>query len=144
MRAVRNTPVLRTMWRFHRWLLRISGGRIGTSMGPMRVLLLETTGRKSGEPRRAGLSHMDDAGRYYVAGSFAGEERDPDWALNLRATPDARVTIDGRSFAVRARELAGEEREAMYERFVAGDASYGEYRDRTDRVIPVFELSPES
>jgi deazaflavin-dependent oxidoreductase (nitroreductase family) len=144
MRAVRNTLVLRAIWRFHRGLLRISGGRIGRSLGPMRVLLLETTGRRSGEPRRVGLSHVEDAGRYYVAGSFAGEDRNPDWALNLRATPSARVTIDGRSFPVRARELTGEERDAMFARFVAGDASYGEYRDRTDRVIPVFELVPEA
>ena len=144
MGAVRNTPVLRAMWRFHRAILRLSGGRIGTSMGPMRVLLLETTGRKSGEPRRVGLSHVEDTARFYVAGSFAGEDRDPDWALNLRATPSARVTIDGRSFPVKVRELAGEEREAMFERFVAGDASYGEYRDRTDREIPVFELAPEA
>ncbi|HEX5937543.1 MAG TPA: nitroreductase/quinone reductase family protein [Actinomycetota bacterium] len=143
MPAVRNTPVLRAIWRFHRALLRISGGRVGKAVGPMRVLLLETTGRKSGEPRRVGLSYVEDAGRFYVAGSFAGEDRDPD-ALNLRATPSARVTIDGRSFAVRARALAGEERGAMFDRFVAGDASYGEYRDRTDRVIPVFELVPEA
>jgi deazaflavin-dependent oxidoreductase (nitroreductase family) len=144
MRAVRNTPVLRAIWRFHRTLLRISGGRVGRSLGPFRVLLLETTGRRSGEPRRVGLSHVADTGRYYVAGSFAGEDRNPDWALNLRAIPSARVTIDGRSFPVRARELTGEERDAMFERFVAGDASYGEYRDRTDRVIPVFELVPEA
>jgi F420H(2)-dependent quinone reductase len=144
MPAVRNTPVLRAIWRFHRAILRISGGRVGKTVGPMRVLLLETTGRRSGEPRRVGLSHVEETGRYYVAGSFAGEDRDPDWALNLRATPRARVTIDGRSFAVRARELAGEERDAMFERFVAGDESYGEYRDRTDRVIPVFELESEA
>ena len=112
-------------------------------MGPMRVLLLETTGRKSGEPRRVGLSHVEDTARFYVAGSFAGEDATPT-GRNLRATPSARVTIDGRSFPVKVRELAGEEREAMFERFVAGDASYGEYRDRTDREIPVFELAPEA
>lgn len=108
----------------------------------MKVLLLETTGRKSGEPRRVGVSHIEEAGRYYVAGSFAGEDRDPDWALNLRATPEATVTIEGRTVPVRARVLSGEERERMFARFVEGDASYGEYRDRTDREIPVFELTP--
>lgn len=144
MPAVRNTPVLRAIWKFHRTLLRISGGRLGKTVGPLRVLLLETTGRKSGEPRRAGLSYVEDAGRLYVAGSFAGEDRDPDWALNLRASPSARVTLDGRSFGARSRELSGEERDAMFERFIAGDASYGEYRDRTDRTIPVFELVPEA
>jgi deazaflavin-dependent oxidoreductase (nitroreductase family) len=144
MPAVRNTAALRAFWRLHRWVLRVTGGRVGTSVGPMKVLLLETTGRNSGEPRRVGLSHVEDAGRFYVVGSFAGEDRDPDWALNLRATPTARVTLDGRTIPVRARSLAGDEREAMFARFVEGDAAYGEYRDRTDRELPVFELTPES
>lgn len=144
MPAVRNSAALRAFWRAHGWLLRVTGGRVGTSIGPMKVLLLETTGRKSGEPRRVGVSHIQRDGRYYVAGSFAGEDRDPDWALNLRATSDATVTIEGRTIPVRARALAGEEREAMFARFVEGDASYGEYRDRTKRVIPVFELTPRA
>jgi hypothetical protein len=65
------------------------------------------------------------------------------WALSLRATLRAGITIGGRTTAVVSRELEGAEREAMSERFVRMDPAYGESRTRTTRVIPVFELSPD-
>ena len=109
----------------------------------MKVLLLETTGHKSGQPRTVGLSHLDVDGRYFVMASYAGEDRDPAWAKNLRAHPRATVSIGGRSTRVVARALEGAEREAMFDRFVEADAAYGDYRERTTREIPVFELRPE-
>jgi deazaflavin-dependent oxidoreductase (nitroreductase family) len=112
-------------------------------MGSMKVLLLETTGHKSGQPRTVGLSHLEADGRYYVMASYAGEDRDPAWAKNLQVQPRATVTIGGRSIPVVARVLEGAEREAVFDRFVEADAAYGEYRERTTREIPVFELRPE-
>jgi F420H(2)-dependent quinone reductase len=143
MPAVRLNPMLRVMWKLHRCILRVSGGRIGSRMGSMEVLLLETTGHKSGQPRTVGLSHLEMDGRYVVMASYAGEDRDPAWAKNLRAYPRAKVTIGGRSTPVVARVLEGAEREAMFDRFVEADRAYGEYRERTTREIPVFELRPE-
>lgn len=142
MPAVRLNPILRVMWKLHRFVLRVSGGRVGSRMGSMKVLLLETTGHKSGQPRTVGLSHLDVGGRYFVMASYAGEDRDPAWAKNLRAHPRATV-IGGPSTPVVAQALEGAEREAMFERFVKADAAYGEYRARTTREIPVFELRPE-
>jgi deazaflavin-dependent oxidoreductase (nitroreductase family) len=142
MPAVRLNPMLRVMWRFHRFVLRVSGGRVGSRMASMKVLLLETTGHKSGQPRTVGLSHLDVDGRYFVMASYAGEDRDPAWAKNLRAHPRATVTMGGRSTPVVAHVLEGAEREAMFDRFVEADAAYGEYRERTTREIPVFELRP--
>jgi deazaflavin-dependent oxidoreductase (nitroreductase family) len=112
-------------------------------MGSMKVLLLETTGHKSGQPRTVGLSYLEDEGRHFVAASYAGEDRDPAWAMNLEAQPRASVTIGGRHFPVIARALEGAERRAMFDRFVEADAAYGEYQERTTREIPVFELHPE-
>jgi deazaflavin-dependent oxidoreductase (nitroreductase family) len=143
MPAVRLNPMLRVMWKLHRFVLRASGGRVGSRMGSMKVLLLETTGHTSGLPRTVGLSHLEDGGRYFVMASYAGEDRDPAWAKNLRAHPRATVTISGRSIPVVARALKGAEREAMFDLFVEADAAYGEYRERTTREIPVFELRPE-
>jgi deazaflavin-dependent oxidoreductase (nitroreductase family) len=143
MPAVRLNPMLRVMWELHRFVLRVSGGRVGSRMGSMKVLLLETTGHKSGQPRTVGLSHLEADGRYYVMASYAGEDRDPAWAKNLQAQPRATVTIGGRSIPVVARVLEGAEREAVFDRFVEADAAYGEYRERTTREIPVFELRPE-
>jgi deazaflavin-dependent oxidoreductase (nitroreductase family) len=131
------------MWKVHRFLLRASGGRLGSRLGNLKILLLETTGNKSGQPRSVVLSHLEHDGRYFVVASYAGEDRDPAWAKNLRAEPKATVTVAGRSFLVVARQLEGEEREAMFARFVDADASYAEYTQRTSREIPVFELRPE-
>jgi deazaflavin-dependent oxidoreductase (nitroreductase family) len=93
-------------------------------MGAFRVLLLETTGRASGRRRSVGLSHLEDGGPFCVVGSYSGEERDPAWALNLRAEPRAVVTTRRRTVPVAARELEGEERDRIFERFVALDPSY--------------------
>ena len=131
------------MWKVHRFLLRATRGRLGSRFGNLKVLLLETTGNKSGQPRSVGLSHLEEDGRSYIVASYAGEDRDPAWAMNLRALPKATVTVAGRSFSVVARQLQGEEREAMFARFVEADAAYGEYVGRTSREIPVFELRRE-
>ena len=143
MPAVRLSPRLRVLWKFHRFLLRLSRGRVGSRLGNLNVLLLETTGNRSGRPRSVGLSHLEQDGRYFVVASYAGEDRDPAWAKNLRAQPKATVTVAGRSIRVRARQLEGEERAAMLTQFVEADAAYGEYAERTAREIPVFELRPE-
>jgi deazaflavin-dependent oxidoreductase (nitroreductase family) len=110
-------------------------------MGSFTVLLLTTTGRTSGDPRRVALNTIESDGRWYVVGSFAGEPRDPAWVLNLRARPQALVSIGGEETPVTARWLEGDEREVMFDRFVELDDSYATYRERTDRVIPVVELT---
>lgn len=143
MPAVRLSPRLRVMWKVHRFLLRASRGRFASRLGNLKVLLLETAGNKSGQPRSVGLSYLEQEGRYFVAASYAGEDHDPAWAKNLRAQPKATVTVAGRSFPVVARRLEGEDRAAMYARFVAADAAYSEYVQRTSREIPVFELRPD-
>jgi deazaflavin-dependent oxidoreductase (nitroreductase family) len=131
------------MWKVHRLLLRATRGRLASRLGNLKVLLLETTGNKSGQPRSIGSSYHERDGCYFVVASYAGEDRDPAWAKNLRAKPTATVTIAGRSFPVVARQLEGDAREAMFARFVEAEAAYGEYLERTAREIPVFELRPE-
>jgi deazaflavin-dependent oxidoreductase (nitroreductase family) len=143
MPAVRLSPRLRVMWKVHRFLLRASRGRFASRLGDLHVLLLETTGNKSGQPRSVGLSFLEQGGRYFVIASYAGEDRDSAWAKNLRAQPKATGTVAGGSLPVVARRLDGEERAAMFVRFVEADASYGEYVERTSREIPVFELRRE-
>jgi deazaflavin-dependent oxidoreductase (nitroreductase family) len=112
-------------------------------MGRFPVLLLTTTGRTSGEPRDVGLSYVEEGGRYYVAGSYAGEDRDPAWARNLAANPNATVSVRGRRRPAIGRALDEPERSRIFERFVERDPAYAEYRDRTERTIPVIELTPQ-
>lgn len=94
MPALSFSPHLRLGWKVHRWL-RVPRGRIGARMGRFPVLLLTTTGRTSGKPRDVRLSYADRDGRYYVVGSYAGEDRDPAWARNLAANPSATLSVGG-------------------------------------------------
>ena len=78
---------------------RLSGGRVGGHVGDAPVLLLTTTGRKSGEPRTAPVVYLEDGERLVVIGSNAGHSKTPAWSLNLKANPDAEVEV-GRAFGV--------------------------------------------
>src|SRR5690349_21648091 len=94
----------------HVTLFRATGGRIGSSMRGGKVLLLTTTGSKSGKPRTVPVMQFDDEGRRYVIGSFAGAPKDPAWITNLRKTPRVGVEVRGERYDAQARPLAGEER----------------------------------
>lgn len=142
MPAVRLTPMLRLAWWIHRSLFRLSGGRIGARLNDMPVLLLTTRGRRTGEERSVALQYLRDGGSYVVIGSYAGEDRHPAWWLNLRATPDALVTLRGGRHRVRAREALGEERDRLWRRIVEAGPAYAEYDERTTRRIPVVVLEP--
>src|SRR5262245_33138739 len=95
----------RRFGRFHTWLYRVSGGRLLGSVGLGRqILLLTTTGRRSGVPRTTPLVYMPDGERYVVYGSNGGLETPPAWLLNLETRPDAEVEIGKRRIPVRAHQ----------------------------------------
>ncbi len=124
-------------------LLRTQGRR--TLLGPVGapMLLLETTGRKSGEPRISPLLFARGEGEdVIVVGSNFGGSHHPAWTGNLLAHPEARVISGGVTVPVRATLLEGAEAEAAYARMIEVTAVYAEYRRRTDRSIRVFRLTP--
>ena len=123
-------------------LYRLSGGRLMGKVGRAPVLLLTTTGRKSGQSRTAPVLYLADGERLVVIGSNAGYERPPAWALNLEAHPEAEVQVGSRRRAVRGRIAEGEEREDLWRRANAQYGGFEEYRERTDRKIRVFVLEP--
>jgi deazaflavin-dependent oxidoreductase (nitroreductase family) len=133
---------LRWAGRLNTPLYRLSRGRIGARIGKAPVLLLTTTGRKSGQPRTAPLVYLADGERMVVIGSNAGNATVPAWVLNLRAEPEAEVEIGGRRQAVRARVAAGEERTELWRRCNDQYAGFDDYAARTDRDIAVFVLEP--
>ena len=144
MPAVRRSPLLVAFWKVHRFLYRVSGGRIGTKMGPGRQLLLTTTGRRSGQPRSVALTFLEEDGSWIVVATNAGEDVHPAWWLNLVADPRAEVQVGTKRRRVRANEIEEPERSNLYRRFVDEiDRGYAEYSDRTDRRIPVVALTPE-
>jgi F420H(2)-dependent quinone reductase len=142
MPAVRRTTFMEIIWKLHRFIYRASGGRVGAAIGGTPVLLLVTTGRRSGEQRPVTLTYFEDGDRLVVIGSNAGEDRHPAWWLNLQEHPDAVVQIGGATTRVRAVEALGEERERLWAKLTRRDPAYEEYQLRTDRRIPVVLLQP--
>lgn len=125
-----------------RWLLERSNGRL-TVFGPIAapLLLLTTTGRKSGVRRQIPLAYVRDGDRLLLVGSNFGQSHDPAWALNLVADPNAWVTMGGKEIPVRADRLDGAEAEQAYQRFVDYISNYAAYQQRAGRDIKVFALT---
>ena len=122
---------------------RANGGKVGGQFEGFPLLLLTSKGAKSGQQRVTPTAYFDIDDRIYIVGSAAGRDRDPAWAFNLRAHPDAEVEIGtDPPRPVTARELPRAERDALYPVVVERAPGFAEYEKRTDRVIPVFELVP--
>jgi deazaflavin-dependent oxidoreductase (nitroreductase family) len=118
-------PFTEFIWRLHRFVYRASGGRVGGAIGGAPVLLLTTTGRRSGEPRPVTLTCFEDGGRFVVVASNAGEDRHPAWWLNLKEHPDATVLIGGTTTRMRAAEAVGEERKRLWTKVTRRDPPRG-------------------
>ena len=125
-----------------RLMLRTEGRK--TVLGPIGAptMLLETTGRKSGQARVSPLLFARDGDSIVVVGSNFGQQHHPAWTGNLLATPVAAAIIRGKRIPVTATLLSGDEAEAAYQRMVELTGVYSRYRTRTDREIRVFRLTP--
>ena len=119
------------------------GGRFLGRVWGMRVLLLTTTGRKSGQPRSTPLSCLEHEGGYVVVASNGGARNDPAWYRNLQHDPRARIQVGRQQMAVRAEVLGPAERAALWERLVAVAPTYGRYAGKTEREIPLVWLRPD-
>lgn len=134
---------LRLTGRLNVPLYRLSGGRLGGRIAEAPVLLLTTTGRKSGLPRTAPVVYLADGDeRLVVIGSNAGHSRTPAWSLNLRTNPEAEVELGRERRQVRARLAEGEERADLWRRHNEQYSGFDEYEARTDRDIALFVLEP--
>ena len=123
---------------------RQNGGKVGGQFEGFPLLLLTSTGAKSGAERLNLIGHFDIDGKTYVVGSAAGRDQSPGWVFNLRANPNVTVEIGSDPpKSVVAHELPRDERDRVYEIIVQRAPGFGEYEERTDRVIPVFELTPD-
>jgi deazaflavin-dependent oxidoreductase (nitroreductase family) len=123
-------------------LYRLSGGRFGGKVNRAPVLLLTTTGRKSGQARTAPVVYLAEGESLVVIGSNAGHSRTPAWSLNLKANPDAEVEIGRERRRVRARIAEGEERSDLWRKHNERYSGFDEYEARTDRDIVLFVLEP--
>ncbi len=135
--------LFRVVTGLHRAVFRVSGGRLLGRAGGMPVVVLTTTGRRSGRPRRTILTApIVDGERVVLVGSYGGDRRHPQWFLNLMADPQVSVTLGGRERAMRARVAEADEKAALWPRIVQAYQGYGAYQRRTDRDIPVVVCEP--
>jgi deazaflavin-dependent oxidoreductase (nitroreductase family) len=121
---------------------RANDGKVGGQFEGADLLLLTTTGAKSGEPRVSPLAYFRVDDKLLILGSFAGADVNPGWVHNLRANPSARVEIGNESSDVTARELPPAERDELFPKITAVAPGFAEYQAKTTRIIPVFELQP--
>ena len=120
---------------------RANGGKVGGPFEGATLLLLTTTGAKSGRQRLNPLACLTIDDKMIITGSFAGADNNPAWVHNLRANPRAYIEVGTDAYDVNARELPPDERDAVWEQIVAIAPGFGEYQTKTSRVIPLFELT---
>ncbi len=119
---------------------RAHEGRVGGQFEGAPILLLHTTGAKTGAERVHPMMYLDHEGHLYVFASKAGADSHPDWFRNLSANPEVRVELGTDDFNAVATPLEGSERDRIYSIQVDRFPGFGEYQDKTTRVIPVVEL----
>lgn len=123
----------------HLWDATAAGGRADTP-----TLLLTTTGRKSGRQITMPLIYGRDGDRFIIVGSKGGAPGHPAWYLNLQAQPQAHIQVAEKHYDVRARSAEGEERSRLWSLMEDLYPPYDSYQKRTDRVIPVIVLEPQT
>jgi deazaflavin-dependent oxidoreductase (nitroreductase family) len=106
------------------------------------ILLLTTTGRKTGEPHTTPLIHRKDGDRYVIVASKGGAPDDPAWFKNMEANPEAAVQDRAEQVPVRMTVAEGEERARLWGLMTEVWPDYDEYAKKTDREIPVVVLEP--
>jgi deazaflavin-dependent oxidoreductase (nitroreductase family) len=127
----------------HEAVFRASNGRLANRGFGMPVVMLATTGRKSGKRRTTMLtSPVQDGDRVVLVASYGGDDRHPTWFLNLRDDPAVELTMDGTTRPMRARIASSEEKADLWPRVVAAYKGYGQYQKRTERDIPLVILEP--
>ncbi|HUH96029.1 MAG TPA: nitroreductase family deazaflavin-dependent oxidoreductase [Anaerolineales bacterium] len=132
---------IRWFMAFHAFLLHSSHGRIGSNLGAQAILLLHTTGRRSGQERVIPIAYFDHEGKYLIVASNWGKDQNADWYLNLKKQPRAALEVKGKRIDVQSREAEGEEYDRLWKFAVEHHPPYLKYQKMTARRIPlmVFE-----
>jgi deazaflavin-dependent oxidoreductase (nitroreductase family) len=127
----------------HIALYRLTGGIIGASSPSARVLLLTTTGRKSGQPRTTPLRYLPHGDAYLIIASNWGKPNPPAWYLNLQANPQVSIQVMRMHMTALAETAPADQQDSFYAQFIAVDRRFVEYRKSAGRAIPVVILHPQ-
>jgi deazaflavin-dependent oxidoreductase (nitroreductase family) len=125
----------------HVRVYRETSGERGYDWRGATILLLTTTGRRTGEPRTMPLIHRVDDGRWVIVASKGGTPENPAWFENLQAEPNVEIEVLAERIPVRASVAEGAERERLWSLMTEVWPAYDEYQARTERQIPVVVLS---
>ncbi|MGC2655630.1 MAG: nitroreductase family deazaflavin-dependent oxidoreductase [Mycobacterium sp.] len=125
-------------------IMRITGGRVNLAAGALPLVVLTSTGARSGQPRQTPLAYFTDGDDVILIASNYGGERHPGWYYNLLAHPDCELHIGPRGGAFTARETEGDERDRLFASAVRLYPGYAKYAQRTsgNRMIRILRLSP--
>lgn len=126
----------------HVWIYRLSGGKLGGTMRGFKVLLLTTTGRKSGKTYTTPLGRFDHEDGYIIVASNAGQPTHPAWYYNLKSNPHVTVQVLDRVIPATAEVLSGEARMEAWRQVITTAPSYANYEKQTTREIPLILLHP--
>jgi F420H(2)-dependent quinone reductase len=128
---------------FHVGLYRLSGGKLGGRMRGFNVLLLTTTGRKSGKVHTVPLGLFEWQGDYLIVASNSGAPIHPAWYYNLKSHPQVTVQVLDKVMPVTAEVLTGEARAQAWQQVITRAPSYANYEKQTSREIPLVLLRPQ-
>ena len=128
--------------RLHGWVYRRSGGRILGRLGGQPVLLLQTTGRRSGQARTAPVQYLAHGEDFVIVAADHGARRPPAWYLNLRADARARVRVKTQDLDVTAREVSGDERTGLWDELIATNRYLPSVQSKAGRQLPLLILTP--
>jgi deazaflavin-dependent oxidoreductase (nitroreductase family) len=138
----RVNPLFKLFVKGHVWLYQSSGGRRGATMRGRKILLLTTTGSKTGKQRTVPVVPFFDGGETYVIASMGGAPEHPAWYKNLRANPEVGVQVGPDQWKARAVVVdEGADRDRLWNKIATEMPNFGEYQKKTTRVIPVVRLA---
>jgi deazaflavin-dependent oxidoreductase (nitroreductase family) len=138
-------PLFKLFVKGHVWLYKSSGGRRGATMQGMKVLLLTTTGNKSGKQRTVPVVPFVEGDKTYIMASMGGAPQHPAWYVNLKSNPDVAVQLGSDEYRAKAVTLPeGPERDGVWQRLTQAMPNFGEYQKKTSRLIPVVRLDRQA
>jgi deazaflavin-dependent oxidoreductase (nitroreductase family) len=126
----------------HAWVVRRTGGRIGGRAFGAEILVLRTTGRRSGQQRDSPMFYLKHGDGFAVVASNAASKRPPAWWLNLQAHPQAEALVRGATYPVTARAATEQEVTTLWPAFVELYSGYDYYKSIASRELPVVVLEP--
>jgi len=123
--------------------IRLSRGRIGSQLGTQTILLLHTTGRRSGRHVVTPIAYFQTDGFYFLIGSNWGKEQNAGWYYNLMALPRTIIEIKGKKIPVEASHAEGPEYDRLWKYAIEHHPPYLHYKEMTSRHIPIVVLQPD-